>query len=87
MRTKVQEAVNSFTQDLTANHTEVIVEILNADGPSVDAWLRVECATYKQMDEVAETVAYLTTKYYLDEGVYIEASTLYTGPIPSDIER
>jgi hypothetical protein len=87
MRTKVQEAVNSFIQDLTANHPEVIVEILNADGPEVDACLRVECATYEQMDEVAETVAHLTTKYYLDEGVYVEASTSCTGPIPSEIER
>lgn len=87
MRTKVQEAVNRFIQDLKVNHPEVIVEILNGDAPEVDAWLRVECVTYEQMDEVAETVAHLTTKYYLDEGIYIEASTSYSGPIPSEIER
>jgi hypothetical protein len=86
MRTKVQEALSSFIQDLRARHPKVIVEILNADGPEVDASVRVKCATYDQIDEVAETIAHLTTKYYLDEGVYIETSTSYSGPIPSERE-
>jgi hypothetical protein len=86
MRTKVREAVSSFIQDLRASHLKVIVEILDANSPEVDAQLRVKCATYEQMDEVAETIAHLTTKYYLDEGVYIETSTSYSGPIPSEIE-
>jgi hypothetical protein len=87
MRTKVQEAVSSFIQDLRARHPKVVVKILNAKSPEVDAWLRVKCTNYEQMDEVAETLAHLTTKYYLDEGVYIETSASYSGPIPSEIER
>jgi aromatic ring hydroxylase len=75
MRTKVQEVVSDFIQELADRHPNVIVELLEDKNPWVDQRVRVKCASQEDTYDVSETVAELTTKYYLDQGVYI------TGPV------
>jgi hypothetical protein len=75
MRTKVQEVVSDFIQELVDRHPRVLVELLDEKTPWVDQRVRVRCSSYEDMDDVSETVAELTTKYYLDQGIYI------TGPV------
>lgn len=80
MRSKVDETISKFVQELRDSYPDVVVELLEGRPPVVDAQLRIECTSHEQIDHVSETVAHLTTKYYLDEGVYIQASATYTGP-------
>jgi hypothetical protein len=82
MRTKIDEVVSNFIQELRAKYPAIVVKILDCKSPHVDAYLRVKCASHDQVDDVMETVAHLTTKYYLDEGVYIQGSASFAGPLP-----
>ena len=75
MRTKVQEVVSDFIQELVERHPGVLVELLDEKTPWVDQRIRVKCTSQEETYDVSETVAELTTKYYLDQGVYI------TGPV------
>jgi hypothetical protein len=81
MRTKIDEVVSNFIQELRAKYPAIVVEILDCKSPHIDAYLRVKCASHDQVDEVMETVARLTTDYYLDEGVYITGSAYHSGPL------
>ena len=80
MRTKVYEVVSEFIRELVASHPDITVELLDERTPWVDQRLRIKCASYEEIDDVAETVAQLTTRYYLDEGVYITGTAYHPGP-------
>ena len=51
------------------------MELLDEKTPWVDQRIRVKCTSQEETYDFSETVAELTTKYYLDQGVYI------TGPV------
>ncbi len=81
MRKEVREAADRFIAELKALHSDIRVELLDGKTPWVDALVRVKCVSHEQVDEVAETMARLTTDYYLDEGVYITGSEYFSGPL------
>lgn len=85
MRSKVDEVVSKFIRELRARHPRVTVELLDWRSPWVDASVRIKCPSEDEIDEVMETEAHLTTKYYLDEGVYIQVFDPYTSPPPSSV--
>ena len=71
--------ISEFIEELRSSHPDVVVELLDEQSPWVDQRVRIKCASYEEVDDVAETVAQLTTKYYLDEGVYITGATYHPG--------
>ena len=81
MRKNVQETASRFIQELQVHHPGITVELLEGPTPWVDALVRVKCASHDQVDDVAETLARLTTDYYLDEDVYIAGSAYFPGPL------
>jgi hypothetical protein len=81
MRKEVQGTADRFVQELQVHHPGITVELLDGATPWVDALVRVKCASHDQVDDVAETLARLTTDYYLDEGVYIAGSAYFSGPL------
>jgi hypothetical protein len=87
MRGKVEETVSKFVHELRERHPNVIVELLDWQSPHVDAWVRIKCPSLEEIDDVIETEAHLATKYYLDEGVYIQVTASRLDPVPSEIER
>ena len=83
MRSKVQETVSRFIEELRAQHPGVTVQLLDWESPYVDAWLRLRCSSEEELDAVTETEARLTTDYYIDEGVYIQVAESYYEPTVS----
>ena len=81
MRKEVQETAGRFIQELQVHHPGITTELLDGATPWVDALVRVKCASNDQADDVMETLARLTTDYYLDEDVYITGSAYYSGPL------
>lgn len=81
MRKEVQETAGRFIQELQVHHPGITVELLDGATPWVDALVRVKCASRDQADDVMETLARLTTDYYLDEDVYITGSAYFSGPL------
>lgn len=81
MRNKVQETASRFIRELQVHHPGIKVELLDGATAWVDALVRVKCASHDQVDDVAETLARLTTDYYLDEDVYIAGSAYFSGPL------
>ena len=79
MRKKVREASGRFITELVATHPDVTGELLDERTRWVDARVRIKCTSYEQIDGVMKMVAYLTTKYYLDEGLYITGSAYHPG--------
>jgi hypothetical protein len=87
MRTKVDEIVSRFVCELRERHPNVVVELLDWQSPHVDAWVRIKCPSLEEIDDVVETEAHLATKYYLDEGVYIQVTASCFDPILAQRER
>jgi len=81
MRKEVQETAGRLIQELERLHPGIAVELLDGATPWVDALVRVKCASHDQADDVMETLARLTTDYYLDEDVYITGSAYHSGPL------
>ena len=81
MRTKVDEALSDFISEIREKHPSVLVKMPESNSPHVDAFVMVECESHEQVDHVLKTLAHLTTKYYLDEGVYITGSAYHSGPL------
>ena len=81
MRKEVRETAGRFISELKALHPGIAVELLDGRTPSVDALLRVKCVSLDQVDDVAETMSRLTTKYYLEENIYITGSEYFSGPL------
>ncbi len=79
MTRHIEETVNRYVEELRKQHPGLTVELLDGHSKWVDARLRVRCGSHEQIDNVMETVAHLTTKFYLDEGVYITASASLAG--------
>lgn len=78
----VEDKVNRFVEELKKQHSGLVVEMIEGTSPWIDANLRVMCTSHEQVGRVMETVAQLTTKFYIDDGVYISASANFTGPMP-----
>ena len=81
MRKEVQETAARFIAELKALHPGIAVELLDGGTPWIEALLRVKCVSLEQVDDVAETMSRLTTKYYLDENIYITGSEYFSGPL------
>ena len=81
MTKHVEETVNRYIEEIKNRHPNVSVEVLKGQSRWVDAHLGISCSSHKQADEVMESVAHLTTKFYLDDGVYITASASFSGPM------
>ena len=78
----VEDTVNRYVEELRKHHSGLIVELLDGGSPWIDAHLAVMCTSDEQVLQVLETVAQLTSNFYMDDGVYITASPTFTGPIP-----
>ena len=81
MRKEVRETADKFIRELETCHPGIVVELLDEQTPWVDARVRIKCVSHEQADDVEETLARLTTDYYLDEGVYITGSAYHSGPL------
>ena len=81
MRKEVRETAERFIQELERRHPGIAVQLLDEGTPWVDALVRVKCTSHEQADDVAETMASLTTQYYLDESIYITGSAYFSGPL------
>ena len=81
MTKHVEETVNRYMEEIKNHHPDVSLELLNGQSRWVDAHLRISCSSHKQVEEVMASVAHLTTKFYLDDGVYITASASFSGPM------
>ncbi|MFQ6031201.1 MAG: hypothetical protein ACE5Q6_27365 [Dehalococcoidia bacterium] len=81
MTKHVEETVNRYMEEMKNRHPGVSVELLDGQSRWVDAHLRISCSSHGQVEEVMESTAHLTTKYYLDDGVYITASESFSGPM------
>lgn len=81
MRKEARETAGRFIQELERLHPGIAIELLDEQTPWVDARVRVKCASHDQVDDVMETLARLTTDYYLDEDVYITGSAYFSGPL------
>ena len=81
MRAEVLIVANDYIAELEVSYPEVKVELFDEQTYDADAWIRVKCASQELVMEIMETVGDLTTLYYMDRGVYIQASASYTGPI------
>ena len=80
MTKHVEETVSRYMEEIKNRHQDVSVELLNGQSRWVDAHLRISCSSHSQVEIVLESVAHLTTKFYLDDGVYITASASFSGP-------
>ena len=81
MRKQVEEAASKFIEELTASYPDVGADLIDDQTFSADVSVRVKCRTHEQIDDVMDFAAHLTTEYYLNTRVYIQASASYTGPI------
>ena len=81
MTKHVEERANRYTEELRKRHPGLTVDMIDGQSLWVDARLQVNCLSHKQVGQVLETVAKLTTKFYIDEGVYITASASFSGPM------
>ena len=81
MRAKVRTVANYYIAELKELYPDVEVELLDEQTYSADAWVRIKCATHEQVEEIMETVGDLTTKFYVDRGVYIQGSASHTGSV------
>ena len=77
----VEDTVNKYIDDLRKVHPGLAVELRDNQSPWVDARLHIRCSSHEQVGDVFETIAHLTTKFYLDEGVYIMATASFSGPV------
>ncbi len=81
MADKVQETVRRFIRELQQSHPDVKVEVLGKQpDSSADNWVLITCRSQDDVADIMETEARLTTGYYLDEGVYIQAMADYSAP-------
>lgn len=81
MRKEVRGAAARFIKEIETAYPDVTADMLDDQTFSADVWVRIKCKSHEQVNEVMEEVAHLTTKYYLNERVYIQASATYTGPV------
>ena len=79
---QVEDTVNRYVEELRKQHSGLLVELVDGGSPWIDAHLRVKCTSHDQVWQVMETVAHLTSEFYMDDGVYITAFPLFTGPMP-----
>ncbi len=75
----VEDTVNRYVEELRTRHTGLVVELNDGQSPWVDARLRVRCLSDEEIINVIETVAHLTTRFYIDDGVFIDASVVSSG--------
>ena len=80
MTKHVEDTVHKYVEQLIQQQPGLAVELIDGQSPWIDACLKVTYLSYEQVDQLAETTAHLTTKFYIDEGVYITASASFTGP-------
>jgi len=80
MTKHVEDTINRYSEELRKQHLGLTVDIIDGQSPWVDARLQVNCLSHEQVGQVLETVAKLTTKFYIDEGVYITACASFTSP-------
>lgn len=78
----VEDVANRYVEELRKQHAGLVIELFDGESPWIDANLRVMCTSGEQVLQVIETVARLTSNFYMDDGVYIEASASFTGPMP-----
>ena len=78
----VEDTAKKYVGELEELHSGLDVELVEDASPWIDAHLRVKCTSHDQVLQVLETVAHLTSKFYMDDGVYIEASPSFTEPMP-----
>ena len=78
----VEDTANRYVEELKELHSGLEVEVVEDESPWIDARLKVKCTSHEQLWEVLDTVAQLTTDFYMDHGVYITTSPTFTGPMP-----
>lgn len=82
MTKHVEETANKYMEEIKNRHPDVTLSLVNGQSQWVDAHLRISCSSRKQVEKVMESVAHLTTKFYLDDGVYITAAASFPGSMP-----
>lgn len=88
MADKVQETVRRFIRELKQSHPDVKVEVLGKQpDSSADNWVLITCRSRDDVADIMETEARLTTGYYLDEGVYIQAMADYSTPVATEEKK
>ena len=87
MRKKAKMLAERLAQELKSSYPGVLVDIRDPSTTVAEAWIQVTCGSHDQVDDVTEDLGHLTTKYYLDEGVYFQVSVTYSGPIPHPVKE
>ncbi len=79
MRDRVRDVGESYVSELEGFHPDVEAVLLEPQSSTADASVRITCGARQQVRIVMETAARLTSKYFLDEGIYIQASADFAG--------